>query len=155
MSSNRLRSSHAVTTSSTSPLQRSREPSPSRSEMGSSSASSDYIPSSKIFIDLDEEEPAEGHAVSTRRTTRGSAGNLPWCPRPVHGTLQPLSRGNKRQQSGCGSAFPEKRTAFGQCSWVRQGLQATFMVQSPTDPFSRRSPESVCWPRPRSSIWRS
>ena len=102
MSSSRLRSSHTVIPSSASPLQRSREPSPSRSELDSSSASSDYIPTSKIFTDPDEQEPTEGRRISTRRTTRSSMEDP--C------TVLPRNTGDPSQ-----ALMPQEETAI----WMR------------------------------------
>ena len=69
LSRNGLSASHAVIKSNTSSIQGSLGLSPPPSEMGSSSTSSEYLPASKFII---EPQPAEGYAVSTRRTTRSS-----------------------------------------------------------------------------------
>ena len=85
--------SHPFNTSRTSPIQRSLQPSPSPLDTRSSSASADYLPNSQPTTELDEQEPAESHGPSTRRTKRGSIGDpdpvLPSNPVDPSQTLMP------------------------------------------------------------------
>ena len=94
-------SSHSFNRFRNSPIQRSLEPSPSSLDTRSSFASADYLPTSQPDTDLDEQEPAEGHGLSTRRTRRGSIGDDPVLPSDPVDPSQTLT--------------PEQETAI----WVR------------------------------------